>query len=146
MSALPQPDPPRRRFRPGRGTNDRLGGADDALSALEAELLLLREENARLKAAELQGRPDVAGILGRARAVREATVDHDSATDETAQMLVEALVIRESLLEICRALERSMVAYQAKLNALLDATVERGAASSHEGEVPHPNGNGPDIA
>ena len=44
---------------------------------------------------------------------------------------------------ICRALERSMVAYQAKLDALLDATVQERQA--HTG-VTHTNGNGPELA
>jgi|tagenome__1003787_1003787.scaffolds.fasta_scaffold20913916_2 hypothetical protein len=126
------------RFIPARRAAEQAG---DELSSLQAELVLLREENARLKAAGHQGRPDVAGILGRARAAQEATVDQDSATDEAAQMLVEALVIRESLLEICRALERSMVSYQARLNALLDATVQRERV-----EVQHSNGHGPDVS
>jgi hypothetical protein len=142
MSAVPQPDPPRRRF--GRRAADRWAAAAD-LASLEAELVLLREENARLKLAGHRERPDLAGLLGQARAIGEPASDDDSATDETTQMLVEALVIRESLMEICRALERSMVTYQAKLNALLDATVQRHRAPSEE-EVPHRNGNGPELA
>jgi hypothetical protein len=144
MSALPEPAPSRRRFIAGRRAADRWApGADPA--SLEAEIVLLREENARLKLAGFHERPDLAGLLERARAVGESATDHDSATDETTDMLVEALVIRESLLEICRALERSMVAYQAKLNALLDATVQARRAAPDE-EVPHRNGNGPELA
>ncbi len=49
-------------------------------------------------------------------------MDHDSSSDEATHLLVEALVMRESLAEICEELERSMVAFQAKLNALGAAT------------------------
>ena len=38
--------------------------------------------------------------------------------DETARMLVEGLVIRESLLEICQEIERAMVTFEARLKAL----------------------------
>ena len=142
---MPDPVPPRRRFMPGRRTADRWAAGEESLSSLEAEVMLLREENARLKLARHHERPDLAGLLGRARAVGETATDEDSATDETTHMLVEALVIREALMEICRALERSLVAYQAKLNALLDATVQRRPEPAEE-EAPHRNGNGSELA
>ena len=40
------------------------------------------------------------------------------AADETTRMLVEGLVIRESLLEICQEIERAMVSFEARLKAL----------------------------
>jgi hypothetical protein len=82
-------------------------GAADSRAALEAEIVLLREENARLKA------------------------------DETSQMLVEGLVIRESLIEICHEIERSMVIFRARLDALASAADQlvplRGKPDEHEG-------------
>ena len=36
-------------------------------------------------------------------------------------MLVEGLVIRESLIEICQEIERSMVMFEARLDALASA-------------------------
>ena len=102
-----------RRF--GRRRTD-AGLEVESLVALRAELLLLREENARLKAAPHRG-PDVGTLLGQARTVAGVQADHEVA-DETARLLVEGLVIRESLLELCRELERAMVAFQARLNAL----------------------------
>jgi hypothetical protein len=36
-----------------------------------------------------------------------------------AELLLEGLLIRESLLEICQEVERSMVAFEGKLNALV---------------------------
>jgi hypothetical protein len=91
--------------------------ASESLTALQAELVLLREENARLKAAEHRG-PDIGGLLARARSLPAAQPDRDSVDDESTRVLVESLVIRESLLEICQDVERAMVAFEAKLRAL----------------------------
>ena len=80
--------------------------------------MLLREENARLKAAEHQG----AGHRRRCSAARarcrRRAIDDDSVADETTRVLVEGLVIRESLLEICQEIERAMVSFEARLKAL----------------------------
>ena len=94
---------------------DQPGGETDALAELHAELVLLREENARLKAAEHAG-PDIEGVLGRARRLSEAKIDTDE--DEATSVLVEGLAIRESLLEICGQIERVMVRFETRLRAL----------------------------
>lgn len=123
---------PRRRFGRGRPVPTEDNGHGETLASLHAEVVLLREENARLKA-QRHKETDVASLLGRARSVRSATENLESVTDDTAQMLVDGLVIRESLLEICQEIERSMVAFQAKLNALAlpDAGDADEAASGH---------------
>jgi len=90
---------------------------DDSLAELHAELVLLREENARLKAAEHKG-PDIDGLLTRARSLSAARDDEAGVADETTKVLVEGLVIRESLLEICRQIERVMISFEARLRAL----------------------------
>ena len=105
-------DRPRRFGR--RGTDGAL--AVESLAAVQAELLLLREENARLKAAPHLG-PDVGALLGQARTFAGARDDGELA-DETERLLVEGLVIRESLLELCQEIERAMVAFEARLTAL----------------------------
>lgn len=107
----------RRRFqRPPPGQS----GAADTRAALEAEVVLLREENARLKAAQHQ-RHNVGKLLERTRSLRDQELDRGNLADETAQMLVEGLVIRESLIEICQEIERSMVIFEARLDALASA-------------------------
>jgi hypothetical protein len=115
---------PRRRFRRMPAAAD--AGISDALVSLHAEVLLLREENSRLKAAQHQ-RADISRLLARARSLSSPEADRDSVDDDTAQLLVDGLVIRESLLEICQEIERSMVAFEAKLNALASAATERTA-------------------
>ena len=95
-------------------------GGPDPRAALEAEVVLLREENARLKAARHQ-QHNVGEMLERARSLRSEELDRGNLADETAQMLVEGLVIRESLIEICHEIERAMVVFEARLDALASA-------------------------
>ena len=103
---------------------------------LRAELILLREENARLKVAQHRA-PDLGSILARARSLPTADLDRDSVDDATTRVYVEGLVIRESLLEICQGIERAMVAFEAKLRALQSAAPE--PPSTHGTS----NGHGP---
>jgi hypothetical protein len=124
---------------------------DDSLSELHSELVLLREENARLKAAEHKG-PDIEGLLTRARSLSAARDDDAGVADETTRVLVEGLVIRESLLEICRQIERVMISFEARLRALPGGQDQEHAlqpprsldgehAGGHWSEPPHLNGN-----
>jgi hypothetical protein len=124
----------RRRFRRVAGTleDDGRPAAGDPLDSVHAELVLLREENARLKAAQHR-RADVGRLLDRARSLPAAAADSGGASDDTAQLLFDGLVIRESLLEICREIERAMVAFEAKLDALGTATVDRPSAAFEHG-------------
>jgi hypothetical protein len=134
---------PRRRF--GRRTDrDAEGTADpESFATVLAELLLLREENARLKAAQHQ-RADVSRLIGRARALAAAEPDRDSVSDDVEQLLVEGLLIRESLLEICQEVERSMVAFEGKLNALaaVGAGRSRPPAGHDDTEIEQRDGHG----
>jgi hypothetical protein len=107
----------RRRFRRSAQTSVEGLGAAETLASLRAELVLLREENASLKAAQHQV-PDLGRVLKRARSVPAEHTDRDDVADEATQLLVEGLVLRESLLEVCQEIERSMIAVEAKLNAL----------------------------
>ena len=106
-----------RRFGRRHADFEAIAVAGESLGALRAELVLLREENARLKAAPHQA-PDLARLLDRARSLPSARLDDDSLADETTRVLIEGLVIRESLLEICQGIERAMVSFEARLKAL----------------------------
>ena len=116
---------PRRRFLRARAAGAE-EDAGDAIASLHAEILLLREENSRLRAGQHQ-RADVSRLLDRARSLSspDAEAERHTLDDETAQLLVDGLVIRESLLEICQEIERSMVAFEAKLSALASTAVDR---------------------
>jgi hypothetical protein len=142
---------PRRRLRRTRRSEPEPGtGATESRFGLQSEVLLLREENARLKAAQHQG-PDIARLLGRARSLPAVDVDRESVADETTRVLVEGLVIRESLLEICHGIERAMYSFKAKLNALESAAAAAGSAPAVEQDaggfdVNHTNGHGASVA
>jgi hypothetical protein len=140
------PDEPRRRFgrrgdRDGEPANDA-----DSFEAVRAELMLLREENARLKAARHQ-RADVSRLIGRARSLAAAELDRDSVSDDVEQLLVEGLLIRESLMEICQEIERAMVAFEGKLNALAVVSVERERppATAQDPEIEQGDGYGSGV-
>jgi len=96
----------------------------ESLAALHAEVVLLREENARLRGAPDQ-RADLARLLGRARALPDDPADRSSLGDDAAQLLVDGLVIRESLFEICEEIELAMAAFAARLEALASPAVEQ---------------------
>jgi hypothetical protein len=125
-------DVPRRRFRRRSDRGDEIAGDAESFEILRAELLLLREENARLKAAQHQ-RADVSRLIGRARSLAAAEPDRDSVSDDVEQLLVEGLLIRESLLEICQEVERSMVAFEGKLNALVAVSAREIARDGRAG-------------
>jgi hypothetical protein len=112
-----------RRF-PRRRADDGPLTGDDRLDALHAELVLLREENARLKAAVHKG-PDIEALLARTRALSAARADDAVTGDEAERVLVEGLVMRESLLEICRGIGRAMQAFDTRLRALHDSPQDR---------------------
>jgi hypothetical protein len=138
---------PRRRFRRRNDRTDGGGGDAETLAAVLAELVLLREENARLKAAQHQ-RTDISRLIGRARSLSTAEIDHASISDDTEQVLVEGLLIRESLLEICQEIERSMVSFEAKLNALAAVTAGRSRPQEKRADpkIEQTNGHGAGVA
>jgi hypothetical protein len=133
----------RRRFRRARPTGgDEAAGASESLASMHAELVLLREENARLKAAQHR-RSDVARLLGRARSLPSAETDGQRLEDDAAQLLVDGLVIRESLAEICEEIERSMVAFGARLSALGMTAADRSFPPEPGDELEPAKGHGP---
>lgn len=88
----------------------------DSIPAMLAELMLLREENAWLKAAQHQP-PGVGRVIERARAV-PAEHDPEDNQDDATQVLVEAHVLRESLMELTGEIQRAMARVQVALEAL----------------------------
>jgi hypothetical protein len=127
------------RWRIGRGLRTRAGDDAQAIDAVQAEITLLREENARLKAAEHQG-PGLGTLQSHARALPIALDEREDAADEAAQMLVEATVIRQALLDACGQIELSMAAVKAKLHRL--GASEDGAPSAVNGDAWPPTANG----
>jgi hypothetical protein len=112
------PASPRRRFgrRPAARADD-AGPGGESLQSVLAEVVLLREENARLNAAQHQP-ASLGRILGQARSLPPAHHDAEELADDAARMLIEGMVLRESLLEVCHELARAMVDVKARLEAL----------------------------
>lgn len=114
---------------------------DDALGALQAELALLREENARLKV-ERQRRPDAGHVVERLREIAAVTGRLDDFGDDAWHVLTETVVIRETLLDVCREIEHAMVNLQNRLSsttpaAATDSWLERSARGPLT-EIPTP--------
>jgi hypothetical protein len=105
------------RTRLGRGSRARPTDDDQGMETLQAEIALLREENARLKA-DAHQLPGLGTLLAHARALPSAIDGRAEATDEAAEMLVETMVIRQALLDACAQIELSMAAVKTKLDGL----------------------------
>jgi hypothetical protein len=105
------------RFKRRRAARIPDGATAPSLQEVLAELVLLREENARLSAAAHEP-PSLGRLVGRARSLGGAQANHDDSADEATQMFVEGVVLRESLLEVCRELEHSIAAVKARLDRM----------------------------
>ena len=116
MSEEPQPPGPRGRFRRRmtRGSTDATHA--QTLQEARAELALLRDENARLSAA-VHEPASLGRLVTRARGLATAQNGHDDG-DDVAQMLIDGVVLRESLLEVCLELERSIAVVKRRLDGI----------------------------
>ena len=98
------------------------GDADDAAAAeqlqeLEREIVLLREENARLK----MGREHAADrpLNELVRAAFEARGEADADGDDPWEVLTECMLMRHTLLGACEELERGAGELRVRLETLL---------------------------
>jgi hypothetical protein len=106
----------RRRFRRAARPEDTTSAGDDPALALQAELTLLREENARLQAA--QYRPaDLGTALEQIRALPELAQAPSGASDEEVDLLTRGVVMRAALLQVCGELGRAVAAAERQLRA-----------------------------
>jgi hypothetical protein len=104
------------------------GRGDDRVDALEADALLLREENARLRV-KLVAPPNVGNVIERLRALPTpastpeaehvpSNQEHEEQADEALHVLTEAIVMRNALLEVCSEIGQVMAGLEARLAAL----------------------------
>jgi hypothetical protein len=105
---------PLRRFRASarRASNDA-----DFLSSVQAELVLLREENARLRFKRAQ-RPDADSMIERLHALSAAQPPSADHRDEAWHLVSEALVMREVLIDICTEIGQTAITLQTRLSNL----------------------------
>ena len=97
---------------------------------LKLQLMLLREENARLKSARHQ--PASAGtVIDRARLLTTSTDDAD-AVDDAWSVLSECLAIREGLNQVCEEIQSAIDGIQERL-ATLTLSLERDAGVHQAG-------------
>lgn len=138
LTPTSSPDDAQRR-RAAIGRLLRLGVSDNAKSSssdaattneLEAELSLLREENARLKV-ERHRPADVGHVIERMRSIRQGapSVESDEESVEhaaAAQVIVECVAMRESLMDACEEVQRAMQGIRGRLEALAGDIQGRG--------------------
>jgi hypothetical protein len=100
---------------------------DGQFEELEREVALLREENARLKLARehAEDRP-VNERLRAALAAANGGDERDSDDEEPWEVLTECMLLRETMLDACRELERGAAELRTRLETLLaDGSAER---------------------
>ena len=150
----PQPGTPEyqavrhaRPFRSLRKLTKRTDGrSGEIVDALEADALLLREENARLRV-KLEAPPNVGHVIERLRALPTPSstpeeehgpsdqehAEHAEQGDEALHVLTEAIVMRNALLEVCSEIGQVMAGLEARLAGL--------TPSGQLMDTPNPNGN-----
>ena len=108
-----------------------------ALTAgLEADAMLLREENARLRV-KLEAPPSVGQVIEHLRALPSPSLPH-SHTDDAEhawQTLTDLTVMRNSLIEICHEVGQVMAGLEQSLRSLslLDGPAGDGSAGNGNG-------------
>jgi hypothetical protein len=107
----------RRRFDRFKGVGDpqALRGSPDDEVELKLQLMLLREENARLKAARYQP-ADTGTVIDRVRLLGSLT--DGELLDDAWSLLADCLVIREGLDEACVEIQNAIVSVRERLEAL----------------------------
>ncbi len=121
----------RRRLEQLRGDAEAFGGDDDPdeESDLQLEVMLLREENARLKA-ERHRPSDVDTLIDQMRRLGAEKGDAEM-VDEAWTLLSECLVIREGLEQACVEIQAAIVAVHDRLRNLavkLDDSAPEGSS------------------
>ena len=104
-------------FRRLRSIGGRSGVDVGYLERVESELVLLREENARLRLERAQ-RPDAGSMIERLKTLsadQSPTHDH---RDEAWHLVSEALVMRDVLIDVCKEIGQTTITLQTRLSAL----------------------------
>jgi hypothetical protein len=117
------------------GVSDRAkssSGDAAAVSALETELALLREENAQLKV-ERHRPADTGHVIERMRSLRLQTLADPQAgcsmPTAEAQAIAESVIVREGLMDACQEVQQAMQGIRGRLGGLA------GDIHSRSGEV-----------
>jgi hypothetical protein len=109
----------RSRFRSligNRPSGTRGGTEAELVQALDAEVTLLREENARLRSAR-ESAADPGQIISRLSELPGPQDDADHG-DDAWHVLTAGLVLRDTLLEVCAGIAQAMAVQEERLHAL----------------------------
>jgi hypothetical protein len=108
----------RRRFERFKGSSEDhgLAGSFDDEDDLRLQLMLLREENARLKAARHKP-ADTGSMIDRVRILAQQS-GNDELLDESWSLLAECLALREGLDQACVEIQAAIGSVRARLAAL----------------------------
>jgi hypothetical protein len=98
------------------------GRNGELIEALEADALLLREENARLRV-KLEAAPDPGHVIERLRLLPTGSNKADG-NDDAWQMLTDVSVMRTSLIAICQEIGQVMAKLERSLEALTPPVYE----------------------
>ena len=137
MAAQPEPFPqaegqrpqPFRRF---RSSAARAGVDAGYLESIQTELVLLREENARLRF-ERAKPPDPDSMIDRLKSLSVAQPPSEDHRDEAWHLVGEVLVMREVLIDVCKEIGQTMITLQTRLSELgLDRPDGVGPSPQHE--------------
>jgi hypothetical protein len=140
--AEPRRAQPFRRF---RSIGGRSGADDGYVERLEAELALLREENARLRFERAQ-RPDAGSMVERLRALSAAQPPDEDHRDAAWHLVGEALVMREVLVDVCKEIGQTTITLQTRLSDLgldLPDRIDLGAAPAPYTSLAPPHASTP---
>ena len=110
---------PRATSRSGASARSEHARASDAryIESIQAELVLLREENARLRFERVQ-RPDADSMIEHLKTLSAAQPPDEDDRDDAWHLIGEALVMREVLIDICKEIGQTSITLQTRLNEL----------------------------
>lgn len=127
-------------FRRFRSIGGRSGVDAGYVERIEAELVLLREENARLRMERAQ-RPDAGPMIDRLKSLSAAAPPDEDQRDQAWHLIGEALVMREVLIDVCKEIGQTTITLQTRLNDLgldLPGRDEAPAALEAQPSIPSP--------
>jgi hypothetical protein len=112
----------------------------ELLESLQAEILLLREENAQLRI-KLERAPELGDVVEQMRALAARAPTQKDAGDHAWHLLTEGLTMRDALVDLCQMTREAMETLEGRLRQL-DPLEVVGSPEGANGAEDHPNGNG----
>jgi hypothetical protein len=117
------------------------GAGEELLEALQAEVLLLREENAQLRI-KLERTPELGDVVEQMHALTARGPTQKDTGDHAWHLLTEGLVMRDALVDLCQRTRETMAALEGSLQQLDPLEVAGSLKSANGAADDHANGNG----